>query len=381
MLLMLHSLAYLLLTPLSGSAQSESDNSQALFNGQTLEGWQVSNCEAVVEDGSLVLKSGNGFVRTDHRYGDFILDLEWKAGKSEQYDSGIYFRCDLPVSPRPWPTRYQANLLQGQEGNVGGLSGATAAKGLIRRGEWNRFRLTAIGSKATLEINGMPAWDADGLQATAGYIGLQAEVPKGGTFAYRNIRITELGFKRLFNGLNLTGWEGAGDDADKCWTVADGSLVCTGKPGPWLRTREQFDDFNLRLEYKLRPGGNSGVYVRVPLDGSHQTRPDGPSGVEVQILDDKSERYATIAPYQFSGSVYGIAPATQHVGRPAGTWNTLEINCRGTSYRVVHNGVVIVDAAESEYPALKSRQIRGYLGLQNHSEHVWFRHLRVGPAQ
>jgi hypothetical protein len=58
----------------------------------------------------------------------------------------------------------------------------------------------------------------------------------------------------------------------------------------------------------------------------------------------------------------------------------LEINCRGTAYRVSLNGVVVVDATEDKFPDLKLRQLRGYLGLQNHSEHVWFRNVRIGPA-
>jgi hypothetical protein len=318
-------------------------------------------------------------VRTDHRYGDFVLELDWKSHKPEKWDSGIYFRCELPAEGKPWPSRYQANLLQGQEGNVGGLTGATSA-GLVKPGEWNHFKLTAVGTRAELEINGKPAWKADGLQSPTGYIGLQSEVPGGGVFEFRNIRVTELGSKTLFNGRDLAGWEGGGDDAAKCWNVEDGMIVCTGEKGPWLRSKDQFGDFNLRLEYKLKPGGNSGVYCRVPLDGNHHARKDAPAGVEIQILDDASDRYRDLKPYQFCGSVYAIAPAEKHVGRTAGEWNTFEINCRGTAYRVSLNGVVVVDATDDKFPDLKQRQLRGYLGLQNHSEHVWFRNVRIGPA-
>jgi hypothetical protein len=353
----------------------------SLFNGQNLDGWTVTNCEARVENGSLVLKSGNGLVRAHHQYGDFTLELEWKARKAQMYDSGIYFRAELPSGPRPWPTRYQANLLEGLEGNVNNLKGA-ASTGLIKPGEWNHFKLTVVGSKAALAINGKPAWEADGIEPARGYIGLQAEVDKGGEFEFRNIRIVEHGYRSLFDGKDFSrDWEGADADASVCWKVEEGLLVCTGQKGPWLRSREQVGDFNLRLEYKLKPGGNSGVFVRVPKGGAHQGREKGggPSGTEIQILDDASERYKDIKPYQFSGSVYAIAPAREHVSLPAGHWNTLEINCVGTSYRITHNGVVIVDAAESEFPELKNREVRGYLGLQNHSEEVWFRNLRIGP--
>src|SRR5204863_509284 len=83
--------------------------------------------------------------------------------------------------------------------------------------------------------------------------------------------------------------------------------------------------------------GNSGVYIRVPEDGKHHG--EG-AGIEVQVLDDSAERYRQIKPWQYTGSLYAIAPATIHVGKPAGEWNTLEINCRGKAYHVFHNGTL-----------------------------------------
>ena len=164
---------------------------EPIFDGKTLDGWKVTGCEAEVQDGAILLKAGNGVVYPDQRYGDFELDLEWKALKKDTWDSGIYFRCELPKGDRPWPSRWQVNLLKGQEGNVGGLTGANS-KDLVKDGEWNRFKLTVIGSKAALEINGKPAWEADGIEEPDGYICLQAEVPGGGQFLFRNIRITPL---------------------------------------------------------------------------------------------------------------------------------------------------------------------------------------------
>lgn len=349
----------------------------SLFDGKSLAGWKVTGCEAAVDDGAILLIGGNGLVRTDHRYSDFTLELEWKALAADNWDSGIYIRSELPPEGKPWPPRYQINLRKGLEGNLGGVKGAES-KGLIKNGQWNHFKITAIGKVASLEINGKPAWKTEGLEAASGYIGLQAEVPQGGQFLFRNIKLTELGYKSLFNGADLAGWEGAGRPAEECWKVDEGLLLCTGKKGPWLRSKTQHGDFNLRLDYKVKEGGNSGVYVRVPEDGNHH----GPnSGVEIQILDDAAPRYAKLEQYQFSGSVYAIAPAREHVCRPAGQWNSLEINCHGPDYRVYHNGVLIVDARVDEFPALKERRLEGFLGLQNHSEEVWFRHLRIGPAQ
>lgn len=162
-----------------------------LFDGKTLAGWKVIGCEAKVQDGVILLEAGNGVVRTEKKYRDYVLELDWKALKSEKWDSGIYFRCDDPPAKRPWPKEYQANLRQGQEGNVPGLKGAES-KGLVRDGQWNHFRLTVIGTKAKMEINGQPAWEADGIAQPEGYIALQAEIPGGGQFLFRNIAVTEM---------------------------------------------------------------------------------------------------------------------------------------------------------------------------------------------
>lgn len=187
----------------------------------------------------------------------------------------------------------------------------------------------------------------------------------------------ECHFKSLFNGHDLSGWQGVTSDASASWKVEDGAIVCTGQKGTWLRSNQQYGDFNLRFEYRLRPGGNSGIYVRVPAAGAHR---EG-GGAEVQLLDDSAERYKNIEPAQHCGSIYKVAPATSHVSRPAGEWNTMEINCQGAAYRITHNGLVIVNATAAEFPELARRFKRGYLGLQNHSEEVWFRNLRIGPPQ
>jgi hypothetical protein len=317
-------------------------------------------------------------VVTDHQYADFILEVDWKALGSEMWDSGIFFRCEMPPPEgRPWPADYQVNLRKEMEGNVGNLPGAASA-GLVKQGEWNHFRLTVVGTTAALEINGQPAWSVDGVARPSGHIALQAEVPGGGPFLFRNLQITELGYRPLLNGADLSGWTGATAPAESCWRVEDGLLVCTGERGTWLRHNDPVADFNLRLEYKLKPGGNSGVYIRVPDGGSHHG--DG-AGVEIQILDDNHPRYVQLQPYQYSGSVYKIVPADPRVSRPAGQWNTLEINCQGPDYRVIHNGIVVVNAQGSEFAELSARNREGYLGLQNHNEEVWFRRLRIGPPQ
>lgn len=351
----------------------------SLFDGRTLHGWTAENgCEIGVTDGLLELKGGDGWLRSDLAYADFVLHVEWKALKKSEYDAGIYIRTLAEGKPFP-KTAYQVNLLEGKEGNIGNLPGATST-GLVKPGDWNAFDITVVGDTVSLAINGKPAYKVGGLKQPSGYVGLQCEVPKGGQFQFRNLSISELGFRGLFNGKDLEGWEGAGESAEKCWQVQNDCLECTGAKGPWLKSKEEFGDFNLRFEYQVSDEGNSGVYVRVPADGNHHRENDQapPAGFEVQILDDAAPKYKDLKDYQFSGSVYDIAGATSHVAKPAGQWNTLEIDARGQQIVVTHNGIVVVDLTEDKFPLIKLRQTRGFLGLQNHSTLVKFRNLRLG---
>lgn len=182
-------LAFSLLTQ-NTSAQNKR---VSLFNGKDLECWTILKCEAEVDNGNILLKSGNGLLQTKNKYSDFVLEFEWKALAEDKWDSGVYFRYNSVPENRPWPPRYQANLRKGMEGNVGDVKGATS-QGLIKERDWNKFKLTVNGSTLELQINDQQAWKADGLapEAKDGFIALQAEVPQGGQHLFRNIYITEL---------------------------------------------------------------------------------------------------------------------------------------------------------------------------------------------
>ncbi|NLF72949.1 MAG: DUF1080 domain-containing protein [Candidatus Anammoximicrobium sp.] len=372
------SLALLVLAiPVSGDADDAPTSQRlALFDGTTLDRWAASGSPFAVEERAVLLKGGVGFLRAHHRFADFVLELKWRA-RSPEVRGAVCFRSPLPAPGQYLPNRYLINLQPGWEGALEG-TGLGAKPELIQPGVWNEMRLRVLGSTAALEINGQHVWTFDGLAEPSGWLGLYADASCGGPLEFKDVAVTEIGFRSLANGTDLTGWEGAGSDAALCWKVEDGLLMCTGRKGPWLRSCEEFDDFNLRLEYKLRPGGNSGVYLRVPASGNHHG--EG-AGIEIQVLDDAADRYKSLKAYQYTGSLYAIVPAEPRVARPAGEWNTMEINCRGTHYRVTHNGVDVIAADEGTAAELKQRLVKGYLGLQNHSEEVWFRNLRIGPAE
>ena len=367
--------------PLSAqSSRPAGGHTSCLFNGKSLDGWAVENGAKVeIQDGNLLLKDGDGWLRSHHVYADFQLHVEWKALKAETYDAGIYLRAQRDGVPFP-KKGYQANLLQGKEGNIGSLPGAES-KGLVKPGEWNAFDITVIGDRVTMVINGCHAYSVAGIKEPVGHIGIQVEVPKGGQFLLRNLCLTELGFASMFNGQNFAGWEGAGQPADTCWKIENGLLVCTGQKGPWLRTCREYDNFSMRFDYLLAVGGNSGVYVRVPQDGNHHRENDTkpPAGFEVQVLDDAAKEHAKLKDYQYSASIYDIAGANPRNTRPPGEWNTLEIVCDGDRVITRHNGVTVTDINGESHPLIKLRQLNGFLGLQNHSTEVKFRNIRIGP--
>jgi hypothetical protein len=306
---------------------------------------------------------------------DFELHLQW-CSRAEAHGGSIVFGAQPDEQDEAGVSGTTIDLAPSSAGRLSDPQPLRPGVD-VPAGQWNRLQLKVHGNSAELSINDQTCWKIDDLPSRTGWLEFRSGSGEDARLVLREIRVVEPHHRSLFNGVDLSGWETAGKGAEDCWEVRDGILLCTGKRGTWLRSVEQFDDFNLRMEYKLRPGGNSGVYIRVPASGNHHG--EG-SGIEVQILDDGADRYRNLKPYQYCGSLYAIVPADPRVSRPAGHWNTLEIDCRQMAYRVVHNGVEIINATAEQVPELATRRTDGYLGLQNHSEEVDFRHLRIGPS-
>src|SRR5207249_11303944 len=130
--------------------------------------------------------------------------------------------------------------------------------------------------------------------------------------------------------------------------------------------------YSLRVGYLLAAGGNSGGYARVPKAGNRHRDTDTlpAAGFEVQLPDDDAPQYAALKDFQYSASIYDIAGAHPRVTRPAGQWNTLEITCDGHHVTTRHNALTVTDVTAESHPAIKLRELKGYLGLQNHSTAV-----------
>ena len=181
------------------------------------------------------------------------------------------------------------------------------------------------------------------------------------------------GFVCLFDGCTLDGWQGAVDG----YTVKDGTMVC--EPGGDLYAAKEYANFILRFKFKTPPGGNNGVSIRAPLEGVSAY-----SGMEIQILDDDDPKYKDLQPYQFHGSIYGVAAAKRGSLKPAGQWNCEEILADGGHIKVTVNGTVVTDVDISkiektpdgeEHPGLHNA--KGYIGWAGHGDPVAFRNVRI----
>ncbi len=191
----------------------------------------------------------------------------------------------------------------------------------------------------------------------------------------------EEGFVPLIADGSLDAWQGALDGYE--WK--DGILASKDESGGFLCTKREYADFIFRFEFKLSPGGNNGIAIRAPLDGQGST---SRTGMEIQVLDDTAEKYQTLNPWQYHGSVYGLVPARRGYLKPLGEWNSEEIVCQGRHIRVTLNGTVIVDANLADLDHLGDKGIDGYdrpgryrtsghLGFMGHRSRVEFRNLRI----
>jgi hypothetical protein len=174
----------------------------------------------------------------------------------------------------------------------------------------------------------------------------------------------------------LVGWQQIGGP-ERAWHFEDGILYAEGETGGWLATHRQYDNFALSVEFRVPPGGNSGIFIRAPLDGDPAY-----TGMEIQILDDYAEQWSHLEPHQYTGSIYGVQAPSDRVSRKAGEWQTMVILAHGPHIQVGLNGKKIVDTDLTYYPNRLDThpglmRTGGYIGLQNHGSRVEFRKIMI----
>ena len=197
------------------------------------------------------------------------------------------------------------------------------------------------------------------------------------------------GWRSLFDGRNADQWRAYhGDSLPAGWQVVDGALTRVAEAGD-IVTREQFQDFELALEWKVEPGGNSGIFYRVAE--APELKAVWQSGPEFQVLDDARHPDGR-RPDTSAGACYGLYPAPRGIVRPAGEWNETRIVVQGTHVEHWLNGSRVVafelgsgDWAErvgrSKFATMPryGREARGHIALQDHGDWVAYRHIRIRP--
>jgi arylsulfatase A-like enzyme len=214
--------------------------------------------------------------------------------------------------------------------------------------------------------------------------GLDSQAPNALTKA----EVAE-GFELLFDGENLTGLRGfKSNGIPPRWVVEDGELTVSGEEGRPidLVTDKAYENFELRLQWKVPVAGNSGIMFNVvESDAFEQTWQSGP---EIQILDNDNHPDATET--HLAGELYDLQPGWYRLRREAGQWNESVIRVENGRLRHWLNGLLMVDTelwtpewdalvADSKFAAWEGfgAARSGHIALQDHGERVWFRSIRI----
>ncbi len=408
------------------------DGFTALFNGKDLTGWwgwstkhykhfrerhigaeKAAQLRAEsqadihkhwrVENGILV-NDGKGLnLTTNENHRDFELLVDCKMAPGA--DSGIYLRGIPQV--QIWDHTDKPKWKHGADKGSGGLwnnpPGTPGKDPLVLAdkpaGEWNHFRIKMIGSYVNVWLNGKRVVQDAPLHnffekktgkpiPADGPIQLQTH---GGKIEWRNLFIREIdadeaadylrtldgeGFQSIFNGRDFEGWVGPTDKN----AVQDGTLL--SKHGT-IYTETQYEDFVVRFDFKLPPGGNNGLAIRYP--GRGDTAYVGMC--ELQVLDNTAKRFANLRPQQYHGSVYGQVAAERGYLRPVGEWNHEKVTVKGHRITVELNGAVITDAdlsqvkqADTMYDLAKFKgrmRTKGHFGFAGHGAPVVYRNIEI----
>jgi hypothetical protein len=194
----------------------------------------------------------------------------------------------------------------------------------------------------------------------------------------------QAGFRPLFDGATLFGWRIYHGSGTGGWLVKDG-MIERGTGGGDLATTETFANFDLALDWRVAPGGNSGIIYRVD-DSGDATYMTGP---EMQVLDD--ERHLDGKnPLTSAGAVYGLYPAPRGIVKPAGEWNAARLLVNGNHVEHWLNGQRIAQyelgspewaqkVAASKFNDWKGygKFARGRIALQDHGDQVSYRNIRI----
>ena len=213
------------------------------------------------------------------------------------------------------------------------------------------------------------------------------------------------GWVLLFDGKTFSGWRGLGYDRVPAehWIIDNGAikkvptkdvpLQKDGQPlsGGDLMTIEEFEDFELVFEWKISPGGNSGVKYNVSEEMSTANPPSHAAlGFEYQVLDDDKHPDAKNGPNRTAGALYDLIGPGDHRLKPVGEYNTARIVFIGKHGEHWLNGVKVLEfdldtpafgelLAKSKYKNIPkfAEKRKGHIVLQDHTDAVWYRNIKI----
>ena len=212
------------------------------------------------------------------------------------------------------------------------------------------------------------------------------------------------GWRLLFDGKTFTGWRGIGRDTVPAghWVIEDGNIKkiptdevprqANGQPqrGGDLMTVDSFRDFELSFEWRISPGGNSGVKYNVSEELS-TTRGSKYSalGFEYQVLDDEKHPDSRDVTHR-TGSLYDLIAPQDKLLRPVGEFNRSRIAFHGNHGEHWLNGTKVVEfdlstpemdslltaSKYSKIPGFGDKK-KGHIVLQDHGDTVWYRNIKI----
>lgn len=199
------------------------------------------------------------------------------------------------------------------------------------------------------------------------------------------------GWKLLFDGTTLNGWRMYQNKATKCWGVKNGEIYCKESDHKKneiradLITTEQYDNFELSVDWKIAPESNSGILYHV----TEQYEKPYLSGPEYQIIDDIGFPQK-LEDWQMTGSDYAMYTTHTRPTNPVGQYNTSRIIVKGAHREYWLNNVKVVDfeAWTSDWNERKSKSKwkdapgyglakTGFICLQDHGGGVWFKNIKI----
>lgn len=189
----------------------------------------------------------------------------------------------------------------------------------------------------------------------------------------------------LFDGKTLDGWI-TSERQESRRPVESGSIN-PHRCGHYMMVHEKkWENFILRLDFKLSKDCNSGVFFRTFSLEPRPGRDVGFNGLEIAIDD------TTTAGYHDTGAIYDLVKPSENTMHPAGRWNQLELECRGSDIRVAINGKTVssMDASQYTEPFLRpdgtghkfdvaysDHPRSGYIGLQDHGSDCWYKNIKL----